>query len=60
LRWKNYVVYSGVITLGDEPVRVFGDDFFHYEASDRYEALHHDSGENSMIGLVTVRFTPFD
>jgi len=60
LRWKNYVIYSGVITLGDEPERVFGDDFFHYEASDRYGALNHDSGENSMVGLVTARFIPFE
>jgi len=60
LRWRNYVIYSGVITLRDAPVNIFLDDYFHYEAAARYGALNEDSGENSMIGLVNVRFTPFD
>jgi len=58
LRWKNYVLYSGVITIGDAPVTVQGSAHFHFESSDRYAALNVDSPENEMIGSVTVTFTP--
>jgi len=58
LRWKNYVLFSGVITIGDTPVTVQADPVFHFEGSDRYAALTADSVENDMIGVVTVEFTP--
>jgi len=58
LRWKNYVLYSGVITIGDDPVTVQADVLFHFESSSRYDALTPDSVENNMIGPVTAVFTP--
>jgi len=58
LRWKNFVLFSGVITLGDEPVTVQGEAVFHYEDSERYAALTDSSPENNMIGPVTAVFTP--
>ena len=58
LRWKSFVLISGVITIGDEPVTVQGDAVFHYESSDRYDALTADSVENNMIGAVTAVFVP--
>ena len=57
LRWKNYVLYSGVIELGSTPVTVQAVAQFVYEASDRYDALTSSSPENAMIGSVTVSFT---
>ena len=60
LRWKNYVLYSGTITIGGEAVTVTADAEFIYEASDRYDALTGDSPENAMIGTVTAIFTPID
>jgi len=58
LRWRNYVLYSGVITIGNEPVTVEADAEFVYEASDRQAALTNASPENSMIGAVTASFVP--
>ena len=58
LRWKNYVLYSGVITIGDSPITVQADAEFYYETSDRYAALTSESPENAMIGAVTVSFVP--
>jgi hypothetical protein len=58
LRWKNYVLYSGVITIGGEAVTVIADAKFVYEASDGQAALTDDSPENAMIGTVTAVFTP--
>jgi len=58
LRWKNYVLYSGVITVGESSSTAQGNVFFHYEGSERYAALTSDSPENNMIGPVTVKFTP--
>jgi hypothetical protein len=57
LRWKNSVVYSGVIAIGDVPVTVQAGADFTYEASDRQAALTGDSPENSMIGSVTASYT---
>ena len=59
LRWKNYVLYCGVITIGDITVAVESDAEFVYEASDKQSALTSGSPENAMIGAVTVVFTPF-
>jgi hypothetical protein len=58
LRWRNYVLYSGVITLGDEPATVIADAEFVYAASDGQAALTSASTENAMIGAVTAKFTP--
>jgi len=58
LRWKNFVLFSGVITIGDDPATVSGDAVFHYEGSDRYDALTADSIENNMIEAVTAVFIP--
>jgi len=58
LRWKNYVLYSGVITVGDNPSTSQGNALLHHEGSDRYDALTLDSIENNMIGPVTATFTP--
>jgi hypothetical protein len=58
LRWRNYVIYSGIISLGDEPETVIADVEFVYEASDGQAALTSSSTENAMIGAVTARFTP--
>ena len=58
LRWKNFVLISGVIRIGDEPETVQGDAVFHYEGTDRYPELTDDSTENNMIGAVTAVFIP--
>ena len=58
LRWKNFVLYSGVITLGTEPVTVHANAEFEYEGDGRYGALDEDSVENNMIGPVTAIFSP--
>ncbi|MCL2627787.1 MAG: DUF2271 domain-containing protein [Oscillospiraceae bacterium] len=58
LRWKNFVIFSGVITIGDDPVTVVADAMFHYEGSGNNEPLTEDSVENSMITDVTATFIP--
>ena len=56
LRWKNRVIYSGVVMIGDAPVTIQADAEFIYEGSDRQAALTTNSPENAMIGAVTVSF----
>jgi hypothetical protein len=58
LRWSNHVIYSGVITIGDQPMTVQAEAEFIYEKSDRYDAITSDSAENKMITSVTASFTP--
>jgi hypothetical protein len=58
LRWKNYVLYSGAIEIGDAPVTVQAGAEYVYEASDRQAALTGDSPEIKMIGAVTARYNP--
>jgi len=58
LRWKNYVLYSGVIEIGNAPVTVQADVEFVYASSDNQSALTGNSPENAMIGAVTVSFIP--
>jgi len=58
LRWKNFVLFSGTITVSDDPATVEAEAIFHYEDSERYAALTSDSTENNMIGPVTAIFTP--
>jgi hypothetical protein len=58
LRWKNYVLYSGVITIGSASMTVPADAKYVYESSDRYAALTGESPENNMIGAVSASFIP--
>jgi len=58
LRWKNQVMYSGIIDISRDFTEIAATSEFRYEASDRYAALTDDSAENLMIGPVTVRFIP--
>ena len=58
LRWKNFVLYSGVITLGDSLVSINAVAEYSYQGDGRYAALTSDSVENDMIGPVTAIFTP--
>ena len=58
MRWKNYVLYTAVVTIGGVPEAVEADADFVYEASDRQAALTSDSPEYAMIGAVTVSFVP--
>jgi len=58
LRWKNYVLYTGVIEISDVPVTAQAEAAFSFESSDRYAALTTDSPENRMIGAVTAQFVP--
>jgi len=57
LRWKNFVLYSGVITLGDSLVSVNAEAEYSYQGDGRYAALTSASVENDMIGPVTATFT---
>ena len=58
LRWKNYVLYSGVIEIGDDPATVQANAEYVYEGSSNQPALTNDSHENAMIGMVTASFIP--
>ena len=60
LRWKNYVLYSGVIEIGDAPVTVVADAEFVYAGSGNQAALTGDSPENAMIGAVMANYIPGD
>ena len=60
LRWKNYVLYSGIITIGDIPDTISADPELIYEASDRQAALTNESPENAMINTVTISYSPSD
>ncbi|MCL2121786.1 MAG: DUF2271 domain-containing protein [Clostridiales bacterium] len=58
LRWKNYVLYSGVIEIGDAPTTVEADAAYVYAGSGNQPALTGDSPENAMIGPVTCSYLP--
>ncbi|MCL2058482.1 MAG: DUF2271 domain-containing protein [Oscillospiraceae bacterium] len=58
LRWKNYVLYSGVIEIGNAPVTVQAEAEYIYEGSGNQSALTGDSQENAMIGTVTAAYVP--
>ena len=60
LRWKNYVLYSGVIEIGNTPATIHADVEFVYAGSGNQSALTSDSPENAMIGAVTASFMPGD
>ena len=54
LRWKNCVVYTGVINIGAAPATARADAEFFYVGSDKSPALTSNSPENSMIRDVTA------
>ncbi|MDR0198024.1 MAG: DUF2271 domain-containing protein [Oscillospiraceae bacterium] len=59
LRWKNRVVYSGVIKTDGEEVTVEAKAEYFYEASEEYggqEALNGNSDENGMITAVKASY----
>lgn len=58
LRWKNRVLYSGKITVSDDPSTARAEAEFFYEGTGDQPALDNDSPENSMIGSVTASFAP--
>jgi len=58
LRWKNYVIYSATVEIGQASATIPTSARFHYEAEGRYGALNANSSENNMIGAVTISFTP--
>ena len=60
LRWKNYVLYTGVVEVGGDAATVDANAEFVYEGSDRYDALTESSTENNMIGPVIVQYIPAD
>jgi hypothetical protein len=60
LRWKNHVIYSGVITVGGTSNGVIMDAEYFYEANEQQDALTSGSQENAMITYVTAGFTPSD
>lgn len=58
LRWKNRVLYSGIISVGGTSTTAQANVEYIYEASDDQPALTGDSAENAMIGNVTMEYTP--
>lgn len=58
LRWKNHVLYVGVIGISDVPTTAEASAEYFYEAADNQPTLSSDSPENSMIGAVMVSYTP--
>ena len=58
IRWKNHVLYTGEITLGDEAASSQASAEYAYVASDDSPALTDDSPEHSMITNVAAVFTP--
>ncbi len=59
LRWKNRVLYSGTVTVGDSfDYTVSAESEFIYEGSEDQPALTEASPENGMIGEVTAVYTP--
>ena len=58
LRWKNYVLYSSVIEIGNTPATIQADAEFFYAGSGNQSTLTKDSPENAMISAVTVSYIP--
>ncbi|MFP3152944.1 DUF2271 domain-containing protein [Lachnospiraceae bacterium ZAX-1] len=58
LRWKNRVLYSGIIAIGDATATVEANAEYFYEVSDNQPALSSDSPENSMVSVATASFVP--
>lgn len=58
LRWKNHVLYSGIVNIGDVSVSAQVDAQFFFETSGDQPALSDDSSETAMISAVTANFSP--
>ena len=58
LRWKNRVLYSGVVDVSGSAATVQGNAEYIYEGSDGQPALSEDAVENGMIGAVTAVWEP--
>ena len=58
LRWKNQVLFTGIIDTSGGNATVYADAEYTYEASDRFGALTEDSTENAMITSVVAVFFP--
>ncbi|MDR1136544.1 MAG: DUF2271 domain-containing protein [Clostridiales Family XIII bacterium] len=56
LRWKNRVLYSGVIDLGNMPAGLDPVVEYHYEASEEQPALNSRSKEHDMISGLVAEF----
>lgn len=57
MRWKNSVLFSGVITIGGGSFAVTAEAEYTYAASDNQAALTAESSENNMISAVTANYT---
>jgi len=58
LRWKNRVVFSGVVNIGEFPQEVTALADYTYEASERQAALTDGASENKMITNVSAAYDP--
>jgi hypothetical protein len=58
LRWKNYVMYKGGVTVGGEETTVTAEPVYHFEAGGGNPALTADSAETSMITDVIAEYAP--
>jgi len=58
LRWNNHVIYSGVITIGDEAQTVEAEAQWLFATCDNHEALTADSDEVKMIMNVKAIYIP--
>ena len=58
LRWKNRVVYTGVVDIGGGAATVNGEAEYSYASSGGQPALSGDSPENAMISGVTAEWKP--
>ena len=58
LRWRNRILYSGVIEIGGEAVTVTAEAEYFFEAAPGQPALTADSPELGMIVEVTAEYTP--
>jgi hypothetical protein len=60
MRWKNYVLYTGGITIGGEQAVITAKPVYHFEADGDNGALTEDSAEVKMITNVTAEYIPAD
>ncbi|GHU75523.1 hypothetical protein AGMMS49992_19700 [Clostridia bacterium] len=58
LRWKNQVLFSGVIEIGDSAQSVTVEGDYTYEAAANQPALTDESSEHGMIGIVKAEYIP--
>jgi hypothetical protein len=58
MRWKNYVLYSGAVTVGGESAIIAAEPAYHFEADGDSAALTKESAETDMITNVTAEYAP--